>query len=142
MAAKNLSPTTKVIATRCTTKCIYDAAFPQDGVRILVMRFWPRVVPKTAVDRWFRELGTAPALIQEWKQEKIRWTEFRRAYQRGLQDPAARQAITEIRKLLSEKPVTLLCSCREEARCHRGILKQAILQQPIRVGAVDARNRR
>jgi uncharacterized protein YeaO (DUF488 family) len=112
-----------------TTKCIYDPASPQDGVRVLVMRFWPRGVARKAVNLWFRELGTAPALIQEWKQEKIRWTQFRRGYQKGLQDPAARQAIMEIRKILSEKPVTLLCSCAEEARCHRGILKQAILQQ-------------
>ena len=101
-------------------------------MRVLVMRFWPRGVARDRVDLWFRELGTAPALIQAWKQEAIRWPEFRRSYQRSLQDPAARQAITEIRKLLAEKPVTLLCSCREEARCHRSILKQAILQQPPR----------
>jgi len=93
------------------------------------MRFWPRGVSRKTVELWFRELGTTPDLIREWKQGNIRWSEFRRSYQRGLQDPAARQAITEIRKLLLEKPVTLLCSCRDESRCHRSILKQTILQQ-------------
>ena len=112
-----------------STKRVYDAPSPKDGMRILVMRFWPRGVARPTVHRWFRELGTSPALIRKWKDGAIRWIEFRRAYLRELQDPAARQAITEIRKLLLENPVTLLCSCPEEARCHRGILKQVILQQ-------------
>jgi uncharacterized protein YeaO (DUF488 family) len=123
-----------------TTKCVYDPRSPGDGLRLLVMRFWPRGVARTAVDLWFRELGTTPALIQQWKNGAVRWTEFRRAYQRGLQDPAARQAITEIRKLLSEKPVTLLCSCPDDARCHRSILRQAVLQQPPRPGPVSRRS--
>ena len=110
------------------TKRVYDAASPEDGVRILVMRFWPRGVARTAVDFWFRELGTSPSLIKKWKGGAIRWTEFRRAYRRELQDPAARQAITEIRKLVDKQPATLLCSCEDEARCHRSILKQVILQ--------------
>ena len=110
------------------TKRVYDPPATEDGTRILVMRFWPRGVARTAVDRWLRELGTSPALIQQWKQGAIRWNEFRRAYLRELQDPAARQAITEIRKLLGKKPATLLCSCPDEALCHRSILKQMILQ--------------
>ena len=123
------------------TKCIYDPRAAEDGWRVLVMRFWPRGVARTAVDLWLRELGTTPALIQQWKNGEVRWTEFRRAYQRGLQDPAARQAITEIRKLLSEKPVTLLCGCRDDARCHRSILKQAVLQQPPRPAKRAPRSR-
>lgn len=113
-----------------TTKRISDPPSPQDGVRVLVMRFWPRGTPRSAVDHWFRELGTGPELIKQWKQGTIRWTAFRRAYLRGLQDPAARQAVTEIRKLLAKSPVTLLCSCPEEARCHRSLLREEILRQP------------
>ena len=111
-----------------TTKRVYDAPSPADGTRVLVMRFWPRGVPRTAIHHWFRELGAEPELIRKWKQGTIRWTEFRRNYLRGLQDPAARQAITEIRKLLAKSPVTLLCSCPDESRCHRGVLKKVIEQ--------------
>ena len=113
------------------TKRVSEALSPADVKRILVMRFWPRGVTRSAADLWLRELGTSPELIQKWKHGSIRWTEFRRAYLRELQDPAARQAIAEIRKMLLQGPVTLLCSCPEEARCHRGILKQVILQQMI-----------
>lgn len=111
------------------TKCIYDSRSPGDGLRVLVTRFWPRGVTRNAVDHWFRELGTSPALINDWKNGAIRWTHFRRAYLHGLQDPAARQAITELRKLLMGKPVVLLCSCPDDARCHRSILKQVLLSQ-------------
>ena len=115
-----------------TTKRVSDPPSASDGVRILVMRFWPRGVARSAVDQWFRELGTNPALIQRWKQGALRWAEFRRAYQRELQDPAARQAITEIRKLLRKSPVTLLCSCPEEARCHpRRSQKEAIAANKV-----------
>ena len=112
-----------------TTKRVYDPPSPADGTRVLVMRFWPRSVPRAGIQHWFRELGASPELIQKWKQEAIPWTEFRRAYRRGLQDPAARQAITEIRKLLVKSPVTLLCSCSDETRCHRILLRQEILRQ-------------
>ncbi|MBI3896387.1 MAG: DUF488 family protein [Acidobacteria bacterium] len=111
------------------TKRVSEVASPADGKRILVMRFWPRGVARSGINLWLRELGTSPELIKKWKAGSIRWTEFRRTYLHELKDPAARQAIAEIRKMLRQGPVTLLCSCPEESRCHRGILKQIILQQ-------------
>ena len=122
-----------------TTKRVHDAPSPADGTRVLVMRFWPRGVPRAGIHHWFRELGASPELIKQWKQGTITWTEFRRAYRRGLQDPAARQAIAEIRKLLAKSPVTLLCSCPEETRCHRSLLKQEILRQTVTLRIAPAR---
>ena len=122
-----------------TTKRVYDDPSPADGMRVLVMRFWPRGVPRSGIHHWFRELGTSAELIKKWKQEAIPWREFRRAYRRGLQDPAARQAITEIRKLLAKSPVTLLCSCPDETRCHRSLLRQEILRQALTLRVTPAR---
>ena len=110
-----------------STKRIYEPRSPGDGLRILVMSLWPRGVAREHVDRWYRELGTAPDLIREWKGGSIRWSDFRRRYRNGLQDTAARQAISEIRAMLGKQPVTLLCSCEDESRCHRSVLKQVIL---------------
>ena len=115
-----------------TTKSVYDPPSPTDGLRVLVMRFWPRGVRRERVGLWLRELGTSPALIKDWKSGAIQWTAFRRSYQESLRDPAALQAVLKIRKLLAQQPVTLLCSCPDEARCHRGILKQVVLQQAAR----------
>ena len=125
-----------------TTKRVSDPPSPADGTRVLVMRFWPRGVPRAAIHHWFRELGASPELIQKWKQQAVPWTEFRRAYRRGLQDPAARQAITEIRKLLAKSPVTLLCSCPDETRCHRSLLRQEVLRQPPTLRIAPARANR
>src|SRR5690349_1302053 len=111
------------------TKCVYDPVAVQDGTRVLVMRFWPRGVSKEKVNFWLRDLGTTPDLITERRTGSISWAQFRRRYRESLQGPAARQAIVEVRKLLANGPVTLLCSCRDEAECHRGILKDVVAQQ-------------
>jgi uncharacterized protein YeaO (DUF488 family) len=123
-----------------TTKSVYDPQSPDDGTRVLVMRMWPRGIPKAVCHLWFRDLGTTPELIHKWKTGSIRWPQFRREYLRGLQDPAARQAISEIRKLLAAGTVTLLCGCRDESRCHRSILKEVIEQQPSRSQAARAKS--
>src|SRR3990170_3427655 len=39
------------------TKRVYDPPSPEDGLRLLVMRLWPRGVSKAAVDGWEPGLG-------------------------------------------------------------------------------------
>jgi len=106
-----------------TTKRVREPREARDGTRILVMRLWPRGVRREHVDLWLPALGTDPALIWAWKGGKLGWAELRRRYLDGLKSPEAQQALEELRGLARKGPVTLLCSCPEEARCHRGILK-------------------
>lgn len=106
------------------TKRIYDPKAPGDGTRVLVMRLWPRGVRKAQVDLWLKELGAELPLIRAWKSGRLTaWTEFRRRYRAGLAKPPARAQLAELRALARKGPVTLLCACPEESRCHRGILK-------------------
>lgn len=109
------------------TKRLYEPREPGDGIRVLVMRFWPRGVKKDSIDEWLRELGTDQELIRKWKNGRIRWREFREAYLKGLNSPGKREALNRLRELSSKGPVTLLCSCPDENRCHRGILKKLIV---------------
>ncbi len=97
-----------------------------DGTRVLVMRLWPRGIRKEHVDLWLRALGTDLALIKAWKAGTLGWAELRRRYLQGLKNPEAQQALAELRGLARQGTVTLLCSCPEEARCHRGILKAVL----------------
>ncbi len=106
------------------TKRIYDPPEPGDGARVLVMRLWPRGISKDKVDHWFRALGTDPDLIKSWKGGKLSWPEFRRRYLASLQKAEAQAELKKLRVLAREGPVTLLCSCQDETRCHRGILKE------------------
>lgn len=112
---------------RVKTKRIYELKGPGDGTRILVMRLWPRGIKKSAVDIWLRELGAELPLIRAWKGGRLAWPEFRRRYLAGLKKPAAQAQLNELKALAKAGPVTLLCACPDESRCHRGILKRLLV---------------
>jgi uncharacterized protein YeaO (DUF488 family) len=59
--------------------------------------------------------------------EKIGWAEYRRRYRAGLEPPEAQAALAEVRALARTGPVTLLCGCPDEARCHRSLLRKYLL---------------
>jgi uncharacterized protein YeaO (DUF488 family) len=67
-----------------TEKTVYDPAEESDGKRILVMRTWPRGVPKNKVDIRNKELGTEKELIRRWKAWEVAWAEFAAAYDTSL----------------------------------------------------------
>ena len=110
------------------TKSVYEPKGADDGLRLLVTRYWPRGVPKGAVDRWLKELGTAPELIKLWKADKIEWKGFRESYVAEFSDSAKSGAFSELAEIVkgAAGAVTLLCVCKDEARCHRSILKEML----------------
>ncbi len=108
------------------TKRIYAAPEPADGLRVLVMRLWPRGIKKTAVDLWLKDLGADVTNIRGWKAGRLTWAEMRKRYLAGLEQPAAAARLAELRRLARRRRVTLLCSCPDEKRCHRGILKSLL----------------
>ncbi|MDG6911271.1 MAG: DUF488 family protein [Nitrososphaerota archaeon] len=105
-------------------KSIYDEAEPSDGKRILVMRIWPRGISKGKVDVWMKDLGTPKELIRRWKDGKVSWDGFAAEYKESLK---GKEAL--LRGLASESrkgTITLLCTERDPAICHRSLLKDAI----------------
>jgi uncharacterized protein YeaO (DUF488 family) len=107
-------------------KRIYEPPAPGDGARVLVMRLWPRGIRKEAVDLWLRDLGADVGNIRAWKAGRLDWPEMAKRYRAGPREPAAAAALAELRRLARRRTVTLLCSCEDEARCHRGILKSLL----------------
>jgi uncharacterized protein YeaO (DUF488 family) len=110
-------------ATRVRTKRVHEPREPTDGVRVLVMRLWPRGIRKAHVDRWLRDLGADVQDLRAYRAGAFGWSEMRRRYLAGLRRAPAASALRELRALARQGPVTLLCSCPEEARCHRGLLR-------------------
>src|SRR5438445_13055845 len=106
-----------------TAKTVYDKPESSDGKRILVMRLWPRGVAKDKVDVWLKELGTEKESIKRWKSGKISWREFERDYKKSLigKEELLRSLAGEAKK----NDITLLCVEKDEARCHRSLLKLA-----------------
>ena len=107
-------------------KRIYEPAAKSDGERVLVMRLWPRGIRKEAVDLWLKELGADLDNLRAWKAGRLDWPEMRRRYLAGLKQPAATEALARLRQLAAKDTVTILCSCEDESRCHRGILKSVL----------------
>jgi len=117
------------------TKSIYDSASEEDGLRVLVTRYWPRGVKKERSHLWLRDLGPCPELIRAWKSGQVTWAEFRALYLEEFRSMEKKEALEKASAaLISAGAVansfggaaTLLCTCRDEASCHRGILKDII----------------
>ena len=115
-----------VPAAGVTTARIYDAPAPGQGLRVLVMRLWPRGVKKGAVDLWLKELGARLDNLRAWNAGQVEWPEMRRRYLAGLGSPPASTELTRLRRLAAQQPVTLLCSCADESRCHRTVLRKVL----------------
>jgi uncharacterized protein YeaO (DUF488 family) len=63
-------------------KRIYEPADPQDGLRILVDRVWPRGMTKAQVqvDLWLRNVAPSTALRKWFGHDRSRWEVFKRRY--------------------------------------------------------------
>lgn len=112
---------------RVQTKRVGEPASPDDGRRVLVMRLWPRGARRSVADHWLKGLGTPLTLIRQWKAGRITWATFASAYRKHLRSAEARADLQTLVGMAHRGRVTLLCTCPEEARCHRGILKLVLL---------------
>ena len=108
-------------------KRVYDPNEPDDGMRVLVMRLWPRGIRKDRIDLWLKELGADRALLADWKAGRVTWPERKRRYLRGLTEPAAAPQLGQLCDLAARETVTLLCACKDEQECHRSLLKDVLL---------------
>lgn len=100
-----------------------------DGLRVLVTRYWPRGVVKGRVDLWLKGLGPSPELIKDWKAGSIDWDEFSRRYGLEFGDPEKKRLLEELREAvrMAKGGVTLLCACKAaEEHCHRSILSSML----------------
>lgn len=103
------------------TKRIYDLPSAEDGHRLLVMRLWPRGIRKEAVYAWRKELAPSEELRRAYLRQGQTWEVFAKAY---LEEMALHgELVAELAGIARNQTVTLLCSCREESRCHRILLK-------------------
>lgn len=97
-------------------KRIYDAPHPDDGLRVLVDRLWPRGLSKdrTSVDHWLRDIAPSDELRHWFGHEAPRWAEFERRYFAELDANA--DVVARLRALIAEAAmVTLLYAARDEA---------------------------
>ena len=113
------------------TKRIYDPPSPDDGFRLLIMRLWPRGIRKDLTDAWDRGLAPSRELLAEFNAGTVDSPAYR---QRFLHEMATRpdsiEALASLRALVDTQTVTLLCSCKDENRCHRRLVRELIEAPP------------
>jgi len=110
-------------------KRIYDAPTPDDGIRILVDRLWPRGVSKekAKVDLWLREIAPSNELRKWYGHDPKKWAEFRKRYFSNLD--TKRELVNQIVQKTKEGDVTLLYSSKEEKINNAVALKEYIEKQ-------------
>ena len=114
------------------TKSVYhDPKEPEDGYRLLVMRYWPRGVKRAHVDRWLKELGPSSSLLGAYREGKIDWPTFAACYRSEVSGTERGPLLMEEVGGLEEMhgTVTLLCHedlAKPNSHCHRQILKELL----------------
>jgi uncharacterized protein YeaO (DUF488 family) len=103
---------------------VYDPAEPDDGVRVLVDRLWPRGLSKDAaqVDEWPKGLTPSTELRRWYHAGEGSYEEFARRYEAELAAPEAAELLDHFRKLARKGRVTLLTSAKEPEQSHAAVL--------------------
>ena len=112
------------------TKSIYKPKEAQDGIRVLITRFYPRGIKKTNFDIWKKDLAPSQQLLKDLKTNKKTWIQFIASYKSELKENQnSLQSIKDLRIEMKTNNVTLLCFEKDGNPCHRHLLKK-IIQNP------------
>lgn len=104
-------------------KRVYDAAAPDDGLRVLVDRLWPRGLRKTdmKMDLWLKDVAPSPNLRQWFGHDPAHWDEFRLRYRQELSSGNAE--IARLVEFARKGRVTLLYAAHDPLHNHALVLR-------------------
>ena len=108
-----------------------------EGLRIGAARRPPRGVRKVDYARlnyydvWLPELAPSQkwvswALSQPWTDP--RWKKYARNYRREMSEPRAQRLLDFLAALSKTTNLSVGCYCENEARCHRSLLRELLLE--------------
>jgi uncharacterized protein YeaO (DUF488 family) len=109
--------------TEIRVKRIYEDASPDDGLRVLVDRLWPRGVKKDRIDKWAKDLAPSTELREEFHAHDFDFEDFRARYRVELEGKEA-----EMKDLLAETDgtITLLYGLKNERQNNAIVLAEAL----------------
>lgn len=108
-------------------KRAYEPAEPEDGVRLLVDRLWPRGVSKeaAALDDWMKDIAPSTELRKWFGHDPARWEAFQRRYREELADHKAE--LSHIQALAVKSTVTLVYAAHDEQHNDAVVLREVLL---------------
>jgi uncharacterized protein YeaO (DUF488 family) len=94
---------------------VYEQRTPEDGVRVLVDRVWPRGLARDAadLDEWCKDVAPSTALRTWYGHDPLRFDEFARRYQAELDEPGPAAALAHLRGVAAQYTLTLLTASRQ-----------------------------
>jgi uncharacterized protein YeaO (DUF488 family) len=110
---------------------------PGEGVRIGTVRRPPRGVRKADYaaqdwyDVWYPELAPSAETLATGKAATTAhaWTGFLRRYRAEMAVPAASRTLDLLAALSHHADFSVGCYCADEARCHRSVLRELLVQR-------------
>ncbi len=114
-------------------KRVYEPPRPEDGVRFLIDRLWPRGVKKeeAALEGWLKDVAPSDALRRWFQHDPARWEEFLVRYFTELDGrPAAWEAILRAAR---QGAVTLLFAARDVDRNNAVALRRFLEEKRKRL---------
>jgi uncharacterized protein YeaO (DUF488 family) len=112
-------------------KRIYEPTSPDDGLRVLVDRLWPRGLKKESakLTSWMKEVAPSNELRTWFDHRPERFAEFARRYRKEL---AGNATLGELKRLGAHDAVTLLYGAHDPKINHAAVLL-AVLRTRARV---------
>jgi uncharacterized protein YeaO (DUF488 family) len=107
---------------------VYEPPEPEDGVRVLVDRLWPRGLSKDAarVDEWPKGLTPSTELRRWYHAAERSYEEFADRYEAELAEPEAAELLEHVRELAGKGEVTLLTSSKSPEQSHAAVLARLL----------------
>lgn len=114
-----------------------SARQPGEGLRVGTVRRPPRGVPKERFsaddwyDVWLPQLAPSAGLVKEARgaSSAREWQAFARKYRAEMAVPDNQRLIALLAALSRDTDLSVGCYCDDEARCHRLILRELLVEQ-------------
>ncbi|MGB9618587.1 MAG: DUF488 domain-containing protein, partial [Desulfomonilaceae bacterium] len=108
-----------------------------EGLRVGAVRRPPRGVPKTEYatrnfyDVWLPILSPSEALLKEAKMahDDASWDHFARKFRAEMKKTDPSKVLDLLAALSRQTNFAIGCYCENEARCHRSLLKELLLER-------------
>lgn len=114
-------------------KHVRDPHEPDDGVRFLVDRLWPRGISREnlQLDGWQKDLAPSDGLRRWFGHDPVRWNEFRQRYWAELEAGSA--AWKPLLDLARAQTVTLLFGAHDR-ECNNAVALRSFLEARLSDG--------
>ncbi len=108
---------------RIKLKRVYAKPDPDDGLRILVDRLWPRGLSKrdARIDLWLKEIAPSTELRQWFGHDPAKWRTFTARYVRELKEN--KSVVDELLRHAKAETVTLVYGAKDEEHNDALVLK-------------------